>query len=86
MLREPVGTSFQLTLDTAGATELRPESPTRMFAVSQRDAFTVWDQPFEEEKKQAPEPVKKKWKRKAKTEPVVEAPPPPPPKHIPERL
>jgi hypothetical protein len=86
MLKEPVGTSFQLTLDTSAANDLRPESPTRMFAVSQRDAFQVWDQPFEQEKKPPPEPVKKKWKRKAKAAPVVEAPPPPPPRHIPERL
>jgi hypothetical protein len=86
LLREPVGTSFQLTLDTSGLADLRPESPTRMFTVAQRDAFTVWDQPFEEEKKKPPAPAKKKWKRKAPAAPAVEVAPPPPPKHIPERL
>jgi hypothetical protein len=84
-LKEPVGNQFQLTLDTSERAELRPESPTRIFSVGQRDAFAVWDQPFEEEKK--PPAAAPKKKRKAKLK-VVEAPPPPPPppKHIPERL
>ena len=86
MLREPVGTTFQLTLDTSAAEDLRPESPTRMFTIGQRDAFTVWDQPFAQEKKPPPPPVKKKWKRKAPAPPAEPPPPPPPPRHIPERL
>jgi len=85
LVKERVGTSFQLTLDTNEAGDLRPESPTRMFSITQRDAFTVWDQAFVEEKK-APPVEKKKWKRKVKAAPVVEAPAPPPPKHVPERL
>jgi hypothetical protein len=85
VLKESVGNQFQLTLDTSELADLRPESPTRIFSVGQRDAFAVWDQPFEEEKKPPAAPPKKKHKAKAK---VVEAPPapPPPPKHIPERL
>lgn len=86
LVREPVGNSFQLTLDTAGKADLRPESPTRMFTVTQHDAFAVWDQPFELEKKQ---PLAKKHGRSrrkmAPAAPIV-AEPPPPPKHIPERL
>jgi hypothetical protein len=85
VLKEPVGDQFQLTLDTSAQSGLRPESPTRIFTVGQRDAFAVWDQPFEEEKKPPPAAPKKKHKPKAK---VAEPPPPPapPPKHIPERL
>ena len=83
MLREAVGTSFQLTLDTADQPLLRPESPTRMFTVTQQDAFTVWDQPFELEK---PAPKPKRRRRRVKRTPAEPPPPPPPPKHIPERL
>lgn len=86
MLREPVGNSFQLTLDTSSKPDLRPESPTRMFTVTHQDAFSVWDQPFELEKK-APTPTPRK--RAKRRMPVTSLPPPappPPPKHIPERL
>jgi hypothetical protein len=83
-LREPMGNAFQLTLDTAGQADLRPESPSRLFTIGTRDAFTVWDQPFETSAKPAAKP---KHRPKPK---LVEAPPPPPPppppKHIPERL
>jgi hypothetical protein len=86
MLREPVGNSFQLTLDTSAKPELRPESPTHMFAVTHQDAFAVWDQPFEREKKAAPAVRKRHGRRKAALAPAEAPPPPPPPKHIPERL
>ena len=51
MLREPPGSAFQLTLDTAGRPELRPENPSRVFTVTQHDAFAVWEQTFEAGKK-----------------------------------
>jgi hypothetical protein len=88
MLREPVGNSFQLTLDTSAKPELRPESPTHMFAVTHQDAFAVWDQPFELEKKRPEPKVRKRGgRRRAAAAPTAApAPPPPPPKHIPERL
>lgn len=54
MLREPPGSAFQLTLDTGNRPELRPENPSRVFTVTQQDAFAVWDQPFETGKKPAP--------------------------------
>jgi hypothetical protein len=47
LLRERAGTSVRLTLDTSSAPQLRPASPVRMFAVSGKDDFAVWDQPFE---------------------------------------
>jgi hypothetical protein len=84
MVRDAVGTSFQLTLDTAAKPELRPESPTRIFTVNQRDAFSVWDQPFEVEKKVAA--PKKRGRHKKAVAEAPAAPPPPPPRHIPERL
>ena len=65
MLREPVGKTFQLLLDTSGKPELRPESPTRTFAVTQKDAFSVWDQPFELEKKSTASETRKKRKARA---------------------
>jgi hypothetical protein len=46
LVREPVGTAFQLTLDTGAKPGLRPASPTREFTVPERDGFTVWDQPL----------------------------------------
>ncbi|MEY4580991.1 MAG: hypothetical protein RL701_5694 [Pseudomonadota bacterium] len=46
LVREPVGSAFQLTLDTGAKPGLRPASPTREFTVPQRDGFTVWDQPL----------------------------------------
>jgi len=86
LVRDAVGSSFQLTLDTGAKPELRPESPTRMFTVAQRDAFSVWDQPFEVEKKVTPKKrAKHKRGRVLDTAPPV-PPPPPPPRHIPERL
>lgn len=80
MVREPVGNSFQLTLDTSANPHLRPESPTHMFTVTHQDAFSVWDQPFELEK------VAPRRKRRRPKRPSAPPPPPPPPKHIPERL
>ena len=64
MLREPPGSAFQLTLDTAGRPELRPENPSRVFTVTQRDAFAVWEQPFETGKKPQP-------KRRARAKPAA---------------
>jgi hypothetical protein len=86
MLREPVGNSFQLTLDTSTKPDLRPESPTHMFTVTHQDAFSVWDQPFELEKKAPSSSPRKRAKRRGP--PVTALPPPAPaaPKHIPERL
>jgi hypothetical protein len=87
MLREPVGNSFQLTLDTSAKPELRPESPTRMFTVTHQDAFAVWDQPFELEKKAPAVSSRKRPKRRAAAAPSAPASAPPPaPRHIPERL
>ncbi|HEY2736182.1 MAG TPA: hypothetical protein VGI70_19425, partial [Polyangiales bacterium] len=80
-----VGDPYQLTLDTSEFVDLRPESPTRIFSVGPRDAFAVWDQPFEQEKKKPAPPPKRKYKPKHKVE-VAAPPPAPPPKHIPERL
>lgn len=86
MLREPVGNSFQLTLDTSTKPDLRPESPTRMFTVTHQDAFAVWDQAFEQEKKAPSSAPRRRAKRRGT--PVTALPPPAPaaPKHIPERL
>jgi hypothetical protein len=85
LLRDAVGSSFQLTLDTSASSELRPANPTRMFAVTGRDAFTLWDQPFEQDKKSPARGAKKKWKRKTpETDGEPPALPPPPPENIPE--
>lgn len=51
MLREAPGTPIALTLDTSDKPELRPQSPTRTFTVTTQDAFAVWDQTFERERK-----------------------------------
>ena len=69
LLKERAGSSVRLTIDTSSAPGLRPESPTRMFAVSAKDDFAVWDQPFE---------LIKKTKHKVKTEAVTVAAPPVP--------
>jgi hypothetical protein len=76
LLRERAGSSLQLTLDTSAAPELRPKSPTRIFAIDPHDDFAVWDQAFEAE-------PKKRKARRVKKE--VEAPPEPP-KPVPYRL
>jgi hypothetical protein len=73
LLQERAGTSVRLTLDTSSAPQLRPASPVRMFAVTAKDDFTVWDQPFEV--------IAKKHKRKPKPEVAPE-----PEAHVPERL
>jgi hypothetical protein len=65
MLREAAGKSFQLLLDTSAKPELRPESPTRTFTVTQKDSFSVWDQPFEAEKKASASETRKKRKARA---------------------
>jgi len=77
LLKEPPGSDFNLTLDTTALADLRPQSPSRQFSVSGRDAFVVWDQSFELVVKK-PEPRKRR-----KREP---APEPPPPRVIPQRL
>jgi len=73
MLREPPGSAFQLTLDTASRPDLRPAHPSRIFTVTQQDAFAVWDQPFELTKK----PVAKK-RTRAKSPTVLDPNPPAP--------
>ena len=65
MLREPVGKTIQLTLDTRGKPDLQPESPTHTFTVTQRDAYSVWDQTFEVEKKPTAAELRKKRKGRA---------------------
>ncbi len=75
LLREHAGAALQLTLDTRSAPELRPASPTRMFAIDAHDDFAVWDQTFEA---QAKKPAKR---AKKAAEPA-----PPPPKPVPYRL
>jgi hypothetical protein len=70
MLREPVGNSFQLTLDTSARPELRPENPTRLFAVTHQDAFSVWEQGFEEQKRVPASAFRKKGKRRAAAGPT----------------
>lgn len=65
MLREPVGKTIQLTLDTSGKPELQPESPTHTFTVTQKDAFAVWDQAFELKKKPSAAELRKKRKGRA---------------------
>jgi hypothetical protein len=79
VLTEPVGSQFELTLDTSGQSGLRPESPTRIFTVAQRDGFAVWDQPFDEGKRQPRAAPQKQHKAKAKPQAAA-----PPPQHIPE--
>jgi hypothetical protein len=87
LVRDAVGSSFQLTLDTGAKPELRPESPTRMFTVAQRDAFSVWDQPFESDKKITGSKKHAKHKPgKGKLSAAAPPAPPPVPRHIPERL
>jgi hypothetical protein len=76
MLREPPGSAFQLTLDTAGRPELRPESPSRVFTVTQRDAFAVWEQPFETGKKSPAKAPKKR--ARPRTAAVLDDSPPAP--------
>lgn len=76
MLREPAGSSFQLTLDTSSRPELRPESPTHVFTVTHQDAFSVWDQPFELEKRAAA--AAQRAKRAKKRVSVTSLPPPAP--------
>lgn len=51
MVREAVGKGFQLVLDTSARPELRPDNPTRLFSIGHQDAFSVWEQPFEQEKR-----------------------------------
>jgi hypothetical protein len=65
MLREATGKTFQLMLDTSAKPELRPENPTHTFTVTQKDAFSVWDQPFEVEKKSSASDTRKKRKARA---------------------
>jgi len=78
LVRDAVGSSFQLTLDTGTKPQLRPESPTRMFTVAQRDAFAVWDQPFQVEKK-VTAPRKRAKRRKVVADaPAAPLPPPEP--------
>lgn len=67
-VRQAAGSSFQLTLDTKEQPDLRPASPTRLFAVAPRDDFAVWDQRFERQEK----PVVK---RKRVVKPAAAAPP-----------
>jgi hypothetical protein len=43
----PPGTDFKLTLDTEDQPDLRPQSPTRLFRVAERDSFVVWEQSFQ---------------------------------------
>lgn len=76
MLREPAGHSFQLTLDTSARPELRPENPTHIFTVTHQDAFSVWDQPFELEKRAAG--AAQRTKRAKKRVSVTSLPPPAP--------
>ena len=73
MLREAPGSAFQLTLDTSGRPELRPERPSRVFTVTQHDAFAVWDQAFESGRKS---PSKRR--TRAKTAAVLDPTPPAP--------
>lgn len=65
MLREPIGKAFQLTLDTSARPELRPDNPTHLFSVTHQDAFSVWDQPFEQEKRSSSAAARKRQKRRA---------------------
>lgn len=65
MLRDATGKTFQLMLDTSAKPELHPENPTRTFTVTQKDAFSVWDQPFEVEKKASASETRKKRKARA---------------------
>ena len=53
LVREPVGKAFQLTLDTSSRPELRPANPTKLFVVTHQDAFTVWEQAFEQDRRSA---------------------------------
>jgi hypothetical protein len=76
MLREPVGNALQLTLDTSARPELSPANPTRMVTVTHQDAFSVWDQPFELEKRAAS--GAQRAKRGKKRVPVTSLPPPAP--------
>jgi len=64
MVREPVGKGFQLMLDTSARPELRPDNPTRLFSVTHQDAFSVWDQPFEQEKRAGAAAARKRQKRR----------------------
>jgi len=77
VVRQPAGSSFQLTLDTKQLPDLKPQSPTRLFPVEARDDFTVWDQGFAEQPKKVVH---------ARRAPKPAAPPPPPPKPVPYRL
>jgi hypothetical protein len=65
MVREPIGKGFQLMLDTSARPELRPDNPTRLFSVTHQDAFSVWDQPFEQEKRAGSSAARKRQKRRA---------------------
>ena len=64
MVREPIGKGFQLMLDTSARPELRPDNPTRLFSVTHQDAFAVWDQPFEQEKRSGSAAARKRQKRR----------------------
>lgn len=77
VLAQDSGSAFQLTLDTAERKQLRPESPTRMFAVGDRDDIVVWDQPFVVLEPRPPA---------ARRRIVKPRPPPPPPPPAPYRL
>lgn len=74
LVREAAGNSFQLTLDTSSRQDLRPESPARTFTVTQRDAFAVWNQPFELEKMRPP--PKRLHRKRSHAAPIPELPPP----------
>lgn len=65
MVREPTGKSFQLTLDTSARPELRPDNPSHLFTVTHQDAFAVWDQPFEQDKRASSAASRKRQKRRA---------------------
>lgn len=78
LLRQEAGSAFQLTLDTAERAELRPESPTRMFAIGDRDDFVVWDQAFVLPRPPPPPPPPRRIYKPP--------PPPPPPPPVPYRL
>jgi hypothetical protein len=64
LLRDPVGSSFQVMLDTSAKRELLPENPTRTFTVARQDAFSVWEQTFELEKRAPSSASRKHAKRR----------------------
>lgn len=72
VFKQKSGISFRLTLDTHEQADLRPQSPSRIFMVGERDELVIWDQPFE--------------KAKPKPRPKRRPPPPPARPPIPYRL